>query len=68
MKAERFDATPEFEHFKTVMRGILAVPKKRLNELVEAAKENSPRRANPHAPGQKRIKRRSSSRKNKPSH
>ena len=48
------------------MRGVLAVPKKRLNELVETAKEESPRKDNPHAAGRKRIKRRSSARK-KPS-
>lgn len=57
MKAARFDRTQEFQHFKEVMRGVLSVPKKRLDELVEAAKEHSPRRGNPHAPGQKRAKR-----------
>lgn len=60
MKAARFDRTPEFQHFRDVMRGVLSVPKKRLDELVEAAKENSSRRGNPHAPGQKRAKRRPS--------
>jgi uncharacterized tellurite resistance protein B-like protein len=57
MKAAPFDSTPEFQHFKDVMRDILSVPKKRLDELVEAAKENSPRKGNPYAPGQKRVKR-----------
>ena len=66
MKATRFDATPEFQHFKEVMRGVLAVPKARLDELVQAAKEESPRKGNPHAPGQKRLKRRKSSRNQKP--
>jgi len=42
------------------MRGILAVPKKRLDELVRVAKETSPRNGNPHAPGQKRVKKRKS--------
>jgi hypothetical protein len=55
MKEAPFDSTPEFQHFKDVMRGILAVPKKRLDELVQTAKENSPRKGNPHAPGQKRA-------------
>jgi hypothetical protein len=37
------------------MRGVLAVPKGRLDELVREAKENSPRNGDPHAPGQKRT-------------
>jgi hypothetical protein len=57
MKATPFNSTPEFQHFKDVMRAVLAVPKKRLDELVLAAKETSPRNGNPHAPGQKRQKR-----------
>jgi hypothetical protein len=63
MKAAPFDSTPEFQRFKEVMRGVLAVPKKRLDALVQAAKEMSPRVGNPHAPGQKRRKRRSSRKK-----
>jgi hypothetical protein len=51
--APSFDSTPEFQHFKDVMRGVLAVPKNRLDELVAKAKEESPRNGNPHAPGQK---------------
>jgi hypothetical protein len=58
MKAAPFDSTPEFQHFKDVMRGVLAVPKKRLDELVRLAKENSPRNGAPHAPGQKRAAKR----------
>jgi hypothetical protein len=59
MKAEPFDSTPEFKHFKEVMRGVLAVPKERLDELVRKAKEESPRNGNLHAPGKKRaLKRR----------
>jgi hypothetical protein len=58
MKEPAFDKTPEFEHFKEVMRGILTVPKKRLDELVRAAKENSPRKGDPHAPGQKSVAKR----------
>ena len=58
MKAAPFDSTPEFQHFKEVMRAVLAVPKKRIDELVQEAKQNSPRRDNPHAPGQKRARKR----------
>jgi hypothetical protein len=55
MKEPAFDSTPEFQHFKDVMRGVLAVPKQRLDELVREAKENSPRNGDPNAPGQKRV-------------
>lgn len=62
MKAEpSFNSTAEFRHFKEVMRGVLAVPKERLDELVRVAKDESPRKGNPEAPGKKRIKRRISS-------
>jgi hypothetical protein len=57
MKAAPFDATPEFEHFKEVMRAVLVVPKSRLDKLVQIAKDNSPRNGNPHAPGQKPVRR-----------
>jgi len=57
MKASIFESTPEFQHFKEVMRHVLAVPKKRLDELVREAKENSPRNGDPHAPGQKSTRR-----------
>jgi hypothetical protein len=40
MKEPAFDATPEFRHFKEVMRGVLAVPKTRMDELVREAKES----------------------------
>jgi hypothetical protein len=56
MKEPSFDSTPEFQHFRDVMRGVLAVPKTRLDELVQAAKDESPRKGNPHAPGKKRVK------------
>jgi hypothetical protein len=54
MKEPAFDLTPEFQHFKEVMRGVLAVPKTRLDALVEQAKQDSPRAGNPNAPGKKR--------------
>ena len=60
MKEPAFDSTPEFQHFKEVMRGVLSVPKGRLDELVERAKRESSRVGNPNAPGKKRrlVKRR----------
>jgi hypothetical protein len=64
MKPKEFEQTAEFERFKRGMRRILAVPKKRLDELVKAEKENSPRNGDPNAPGRKRMK---SPRKKKPS-
>jgi hypothetical protein len=51
-----FDSTPEFQRFKDVMRKLVAVPKAELDALVQAAKETSPRKGNPHAPGRKRAK------------
>jgi hypothetical protein len=53
MKGPAFDSTPEFQHFTEVMRGVLSVPKKRLDELVAEAKESSPRNGNRSAPGRK---------------
>jgi len=55
-----FDATPEFQQFKDVMRRVLAIPKGRLTALVREAREASPRKDNPHAPGQKKQKRKRS--------
>jgi len=52
-----FDQRPKFAHFKDQMRKLLAVPKARVDELVQQAKESSPRRNNPSAPGRKRVKR-----------
>ena len=58
MKESAFDEKPEFRHFKETMRKVLAVSKKRLDELVQEAKEKSVRNGNPHAPGQKRAAKR----------
>ena len=58
MKEPAFDKAPEFEHFRTVMRGVLLVSKDRLDELVREAKEHSARNGDPHAPGQKPRKKR----------
>ena len=55
--APSFDSTPAFQHFKDVMRNLIAVPKAEVDELVRAAKESSPRKNNPSAAGRKRAKR-----------
>lgn len=55
--APSFNSTPEFQHFKSVMRKLIAVPKAEVDELVLASKESSPRKNNPNAPGRKRVKR-----------
>ena len=57
MKEPAFGSTPEFRHFKEVMRGVLAVPKARLDELVKEAEKTSPRKGNRYAPGRKRKSR-----------
>jgi len=44
MKEPAFDSTPEFQNFKKIMRGVLVVPKARLDELVQAAKQGPPRK------------------------
>jgi hypothetical protein len=54
MKEPAFDSTAEFKHFREVMRGVLAVPKARLDELVRQAKKESPRAGALNAPGRKR--------------
>jgi hypothetical protein len=63
MKEPAFDSTPEFQHFRKVMRGVLAVPKTRLDALVKEAEKASPRKGNLHAPGRKRTNKRSSRKK-----
>jgi hypothetical protein len=55
MKEPAFDSTQEFQHFKEVMRGVLKVPKARLDELVHQASQRSARKDNPNAPGRKRT-------------
>ncbi len=61
MEPPSFDSTPAFAHFTEQMRKLIAVPKARVDELVREAKESSPRKNNPHAPGRKRSKRRKQS-------
>jgi hypothetical protein len=53
LTAEEFEAQPEFAHFKTVMKRLLAVPKSALDRKVRRAKKRSPRAGNPNAPGRK---------------
>lgn len=54
LTAEEFEAQPEFQHFKTVMKRLLAVPKSALDRRVRRAKKRSPRAGNPNAPGRKK--------------
>lgn len=56
MKPASFDSTPEFQHFREVMKKLITVPKAELDQLVQAAKDASPRKNNPNAPGRKRMK------------
>lgn len=39
LMAAEFEATPEFRHFRTVMRRVVAVPKAELDAMVKASKE-----------------------------
>jgi hypothetical protein len=57
LSSERFQATPEFRRFKTIMRKLLKVPKVELDARVKLAKEQSPRAGNPNAPGRKKASR-----------
>lgn len=57
MKPASFNSTPAFQHFREVMRKLIAVPKAELDQMVNAAKEASPRNSDPNAPGRKRTKR-----------
>jgi hypothetical protein len=56
LTAEEFEAQPEFQHFKTVMKRLLAVPKSALDRKVQRAKRRSPRAGNPNSPGRKKSK------------
>ena len=53
LAAAEFEAQPEFAHFKTVMKRLLAVPKSALDRKMRQAKKHSPRVGNPGAPGRK---------------
>jgi hypothetical protein len=53
LTAEEFEAQPEFQHFKMVMKRLLAVPKAALDRKVQRAKKRSPRAGNPNSPGRK---------------
>jgi hypothetical protein len=56
MKEPSFDSTPDFQHFREVMRSVLKVPKARVDELVTQAEKISPRRGNPQAAGRRKAK------------
>lgn len=64
MRPAPFSSTPEFKHFKDVMRKLVQVPKAEVDEMVKKASESSPRKNNPDAAGRKRS---SKTRKVKPS-
>jgi hypothetical protein len=51
-----FESTPEFQHFREVMKRIVSVPKAELDRRLEASKQASPRKDNPASPGRKRGK------------
>jgi hypothetical protein len=55
MQPRKFEATPEFAHFKAVMKGVLAVPKAELDALVEQSAKESPRKGDPNSPGKKTV-------------
>jgi hypothetical protein len=57
LTAAEFEAQPEFQHFKAVMKRLLAVPKSALDRKVKRAKKRSPRAGNPNAPGRKKLDR-----------
>jgi hypothetical protein len=54
MEPNEFEQTAEFKYFRREMRKVIRVPKSELDELVNRAKEESPRNGNPDAPGRKR--------------
>jgi hypothetical protein len=53
LTAKEFEAISEFQDFRRIMRGLLSVPKVKLDRKVKAAKKRSPRAGNPNAPGRK---------------
>lgn len=57
LEPSTFEKTPEFEHFKEAMRGVLAVPKKEVDRRLREASASSPSKNNPITPGRKRAKR-----------
>ncbi len=54
--ASPFESTPEFQHFRDVMRKVIAVPKAELDARVKASADASPRKSNPRSPGRKRTR------------
>jgi hypothetical protein len=57
VKPASFESTPEFQHFREVMRKLIKVPKAEVDQMVHDAADASPRKKNPNAPGRKRAKR-----------
>jgi hypothetical protein len=52
-----FDSTPEFQHFREVMKRVIKVPKAEMERRLKASSEASPRKDNPDSAGRKRVKR-----------
>jgi hypothetical protein len=57
VKPASFESTPEFQHFREVMKKLIKVPKAELDQMVQESADASPRKNNPNAPGRKRAKR-----------
>jgi hypothetical protein len=54
MPHEQFRASPEFRRFRNGMTKLLRMTKTQLDARVEQAKADSPRLADPNAPGRKK--------------
>ena len=54
--ASLFESTPEFQHFREVMKRVIAVPKAEIDRRLKASSEASPRKGNAIAPGRKKTK------------
>jgi hypothetical protein len=68
LTADQFDAQPEFDEFKCLMRETLQIPKNELDRQVKASKEASLRKNNPKAPGRKAKRRRRKNGQGPPTH
>jgi hypothetical protein len=65
MKKLAFDKTPEFAHFRDVMKRLIAVPKAELDEQVRLHAEESRKDPNRRGPKPKAVKRPSARRSNR---
>ena len=51
-----FESTPKFQHFREVMKRVIAVPKAEIDRRLKASSEASPWKDNPGSAGRKRTK------------